>query len=117
MRFLILLAFGFCFPTNGETIILDAEAFTEIHAERRSFGGVGGVFFNDKKGFIQTRFETDKGRFEVWARVYFPWHGQDNMMLKIGDSELPVSARNENNGGRWDIGNFQVWHWVKAGAV
>jgi hypothetical protein len=95
---------------------IEAEHFDEVQAERKSFRGVEGVVFPKKESFIRTSLNLPKeAEAEVWARVYFPWGGQDAITLKLGERAFPVTAKTATGGGRWDVGNFQVWHWVKAG--
>jgi len=74
--------------------------------------------FPKKESTISTSVNLPKGATtEIWARVYFPWAGQDELALKIGNREFNLSAKTTTGGGRWDVGNFQVWHWVRAGAI
>jgi len=102
----------------GEWCCIEAEQFDHVEAERRSFRGVVGVVFPKKESAIRTALSVARPvEAEVWARVYFPWGGQDALALTVGGKQLAVTARTAGGGGRWDIGNFQVWHWVKAGTV
>jgi len=99
----------------AEWLCLEAEQFAQVEAERHNFRGVLGVSFPKKESVIRTAFDLSQAvEAEVWARVYFPWGGQDALTLTLGDQAFPVTARTAGGGGRWDIGNFQVWHWVKA---
>ncbi|HUT35895.1 MAG TPA: hypothetical protein VNE39_20575 [Planctomycetota bacterium] len=114
-----VLAVGPLVAVRGEDCLcLQAERFAEVQAERRSFRGVVGVAFPKKESVIRTPVELAHPiEAQVWARVYFPWGGQDALTLKLGEQAFPVTARTATGGGRWDIGNFQVWHWVKAGTA
>lgn len=124
MRMKWLLAAGLLaamLPAAGreqDCIVLQAEEFAEVQAERRSFRGVLGVVFPKKESFIKTTVElTRPAEAQVWARVYFPWGGSDALTLKLGGQSFAITARQATGGGRWDIGNFQVWHWVRAGTA
>ncbi|MBI2191646.1 MAG: hypothetical protein HYU36_06660 [Planctomycetes bacterium] len=100
----------------SDFLCLQAENFEKVDAACRNFGGVAAVFFPKKESSIQTSVTIPAAvQAEVWARVYFPWAGQDSLSLQIAGQAFSVSARNEHSGGRWDAGNFQVWHWVRAG--
>lgn len=97
---------------------LEAENFDTVDAERRNFGGVVGVFFPKKESSIRTTFHLPKAAdTQVWARVYFPWARQDAISLSIDNQAFPVTARIAASAGRWDLGNYQVWHWVKAATL
>jgi hypothetical protein len=96
----------------------EAEQFQTVEAERRNFGGVVGVVLPKKDSVIRTSVELpQRVEAQIWARVYFPWGGQDAMSLTLDDRTFTLSAKTAENGGRWDIGNFQVWHWVCAGTA
>jgi len=101
-----------------DCVVLQAEQFAEVQAERRSFRGVTGVAFPKKESVIKTAVELPKpAEAQVWARVYFPWGGNDALTLKLGEEVFAVTARQATGAGRWDVGNFQVWHWVRAGTA
>ena len=75
-------------------LCLEAEAFADVQAERHNFRGVGGVSFPRKESLIRTSVEVSKAiEAEVWARVYFPWGGQDALTLTLDGKEFPVTAR------------------------
>ncbi len=118
-RTIVLGALAIALSSAGwaqECLRLEAEEFAEVQAERRSFRGVLGVAFPKKESFIRTTVELAAPvEAQVWARVYFPWGGQDALTLRLDDKSFPVTARQATGGGRWDIGNFQVWHWVRVG--
>ena len=94
---------------------LEAEDFRRDGVECRTFGGVVGVVFpNDKSSIATTVQLPGDATAELWARVYFPWEGQEALSLKLDQQQYTVSARTTTGGGRWDMGDFQVWHWVRA---
>jgi len=105
-------------PAAEPWLSVEAEAFQLLDAQRRDFGGVIGVVFPKKEGSIRTSVTLARPeRAEVWARVYFPWAGQDTLTLALDQQTFMLSARTAAAGGRWDVGNFQVWHWVRAGTA
>jgi len=116
---LAILATVFVRPlAAGEYVCLQAERFAKVEAERRNFGGVVGIYFPKKESLIRTSISLPKRvEAEIWARVYFPWAGQDAIVLTLGKQRFTLSARTAASGGRWDVGNFQVWHWIKAGTT
>ena len=102
----------------AEWVCLQAEQFEHCRADRRNFGGVVGVVFPKPDSAIRTRFTVPKAvRAELWARVYFPWGGQDAAVLTLDKRRFPIDAGIGTAAGRWDVGNYQVWHWVRAGGA
>jgi len=100
----------------AEGISLEAERFERVEAERRNFGGVVGVVFPKADSAIGTSVALPRPvEAEIWARVCFPWAGQDAVELTLAKRRFALTARTAGGGGRWDAGNFQVWHWVRAG--
>lgn len=102
---------------SAESLYLEAEKFDEIRGEVRNFGGVPGVALTAKKPEtpqLSAEFTIEKtADTELWLRVYFPWAGQDTLLVTIDDREpREVSAQGE--AGRWDKGNIQIWHWVRV---
>ncbi len=58
------------------------------------------------------------GRYSVYARVYFTWDKSEHVFIKIGDEKFTAGFDDlPSNYSRWDEGNIQVWHWVKAGEI
>jgi len=99
-------------------ICLEAEEFEKTDAQCRNFGGVVGVVFPKTESSIHTSVELPGNvTAEVWARVYFPWSGQEAVSLRLDDREFRIVARTASAGGRWDVGNFQVWHWVRVAGL
>lgn len=103
---------------QADTIYLEAERFATIRGEVRNFHGVQGVILTAPKPEmpeLSTRFKIPKTtEAELWLRVYFPWAGQDQLLVLVDDlGERRVTAGGD--GKRWDQGNHQVWHWVRAG--
>ena len=107
---------------SAEVLFLEAEDFDEIKGTPRNFGGIRGVVLDrkDKKNpendsYLGTSFSVDEsGAYSCWMRVYFPWRGQDGLSLVVDDNE-PITLGAKGQAGRWDQGNFQVWHWVEGG--
>ncbi|MCM8767316.1 MAG: hypothetical protein NC921_00845 [Candidatus Omnitrophica bacterium] len=89
----------------------------KIDVEIRNFGGVRGVFFKQKESYIETDFEIrEKIKAGIWGYVYFPWQGEDTISIDINGNKFIGTARSDSSG-RWNIGNFQIWHWVKFGEI
>jgi hypothetical protein len=102
----------------AEWLSIEAEQFQKVEAQCRNFGGVVGVTFPKKESVIRTAFELPRqAQACVWARVYFPWSGQDSLALGLDDQTFTLSATSAYGGGRWEVGNYQVWHWVRAGTA
>jgi hypothetical protein len=116
--FLLIL---FLFPIKVFTenqIIIEAEEFEKKeNIEMRNFGGVKGILFKQKGGFIETNFQLEKPvKANIYIRVYFPWLGNDTLIVEIDDNKYIATAKQDNSG-RWNIGNFQIWHWFDIGEV
>jgi len=37
--------------------------------------------------------------------------------LRLDEREFKVTARTTTAGGRWDVGNYQIWHWIRVAKV
>jgi len=116
---LLLIATSLVRPSAAaEWLDLQAEHFQGVETECRNFGGVVGVHFPKKESVVRTSFDLARPvEAEIWARVYFPWARQDALNLQIDGRSLTLTARNATSGGRWEIGNYQVWHWLRAGTA
>lgn len=101
----------------GETrLVIETETLKLSSAEARDFGGVGAVVFTSKDGSIEGEFSTPGVEAELWARVYFPWAGQDTIRFEIdGQKAFVYSQLYPSRTRPWDKGNYQVWYWALAG--
>lgn len=121
-KFLIFIFSIFVFSCTKifpeQTLIFEAENFKNTFKVKiLNFGGINGVLFEEKGSFIETDFEIkEKKKMEVWIYVYFPWLGKDTIKVNVSNREYLGTAKTDLSG-RWDMGNFQVWHWVKVGDV
>jgi len=104
--------------TQAECVVIEAERAELADAETFNTGGVECAKLLKKDAKISATFSLAKAlKASVWVRVYYTWGGNDAINISFDEGEpLAATARNDRSG-RWDNGNFQVWHWFRAGEI
>jgi len=104
--------------TQAECVVIEAERAEFTSAGAFNTGGVECAKLLKKDAKISATFSLAKTlKASVWVRVYYTWGGNDAINISFdGGEPLTAHARNDRSG-RWDNGNFQVWHWHRAGEV
>ena len=101
---------------EGVVALIEAERAELSGAEALLVGGVECAVLSKKDSRISAVVPiTRPTEVSVWVRAYFTWGGSDAVGISFNAGEpLAATARNDRSG-RWDNGNFQVWHWIRAG--
>ena len=107
-----------CSAYGGETLLVEAENAQLENGQVFSVGGVECAVLSKKDSKLSAEFQIPRDlKAAVWLRVFYTWGGSDALHVSVdGGDPLEVTARNDRSG-RWDNGNFQVWHWARAGEV
>ena len=100
-------------PAAAEVCVAESEGFGGEKIAAGYDRGVSYVQPGKAEATAQVKIAAG-GRYQVYARVFFTWANREHLLLKIAGQEL-VIGNNVRRPFRWDVGNYQVWHWIKAG--